>query len=556
MNNQPPTVRVGDVIAGKYSVERVLGEGAMGMVVAAMHVELQERRAIKIMLPTHLDNTESYERFLREARAPAKLKSNHVTRVHDVGRTDDGTRYIVLEYLEGTDLNDLLNDRNTLPVDEAVGYLLQACEAIGEAHRAGIVHRDLKPANLFLTTGVGGAPCIKVLDFGIAKISAPEGFEQNNMTGTATMMGTPYYMSPEQIKSSRSVDGRADIWSLGVILFRMVTGQLPFIAMSQGELFANILTEAPAIPSQLNPRLSPAMDAIILRCMEKDVTKRWQNVGELVTALRPHAQPQVAQEVDGTAHLWRGSAPSIPSNMRPASPSSPGGTMMMPQLATASPPRFAAPMVPTMQGIAPPPARASHPSVSALPPYVQTANHPAVQTPIPQPMTSSGNAWPSPVLGSTSVMDNGVIPSTIGNGLSQVVNQQDGQPKPAPRARGIFIGIAVGALGALLIGLITLIVIFRGGDGAAKEKDAVVAASAVTSSQTVVRDVAFVPSAKNIESPAPSASVVTTTPTTRATVPTKKTVPVASTSAPVAPAPAPRPTNSKSSGSGLYGEGM
>jgi eukaryotic-like serine/threonine-protein kinase len=281
-------VRAGDILAGKYRVERVLGAGGMGVVVAARHIELQELRALKFMLPDMLRDAESVERFVREARAAARLKSQHVAKVFDVGKLDTGSPYIVMEYLEGTDLKTLATQRGALPVREAVNYMLQACEAVGEAHEMGIVHRDLKPANLFLTKGVGGAPCVKVLDFGIAKLS-PDGSPGADIeiTNTQVILGSPLYMSPEQMQSLRRADARSDIWSLGIILYKLVSGSLPFRGESVASIFAAVLSSTPSPPSTYNAALPASLDAVILRCLEKDPARRFQSITELISALLP-----------------------------------------------------------------------------------------------------------------------------------------------------------------------------------------------------------------------------------------------------------------------------
>lgn len=311
----PPMIAVGDTIARKYVVERILGQGAMGVVVAAMHTELQERRAIKFMLPTVLGDADGVERFKREARACSKLKSKHVATIYDVDRLDNGAYYIVMEYLEGKDLKELLTQQRVLPVPVAVDYVLQALEAIGEAHQAGVVHRDLKPANMYLTTGVGGAPCIKVLDFGIAKLApAGAGPEQNEMTKTEMIMGSPLYMSPEQMKSSRYVDARSDLWAIGVTLYRMVTGVVPFNAGSQVELFAVVLKDNAPPPTLFNPNLPPGFEAIILKCLEKDAAKRFNSAAELALALRPYLNPNPnPHELEAATQIMRAPAPSIPN---------------------------------------------------------------------------------------------------------------------------------------------------------------------------------------------------------------------------------------------------
>ncbi|HEY8076547.1 MAG TPA: serine/threonine-protein kinase, partial [Labilithrix sp.] len=166
---QPPSVRPGDVLAGKYRVERVLGQGGMGYVVAALHLQLDQLVAIKLLRHGALDEGEATGRFVREAKAAGKLRNEHIARVYDVGELESGEPYMVMEYLEGTDLSKLAKQRGRLPVGEATEYLLQACEALAEAHSFGFVHRDIKLANLFITTGPAGGPLVKVLDFGISK---------------------------------------------------------------------------------------------------------------------------------------------------------------------------------------------------------------------------------------------------------------------------------------------------------------------------------------------------------------------------------------------------
>ena len=214
-------VKLGEMLAGKYRVERVLGAGGMGVVVLARHVQLDQLVALKFLLAQSLTNPKVVARFEREARAVVKLKSEHVARVLDVGTMEAGAPYIVMEYLEGEDLSQTVERRGPLPVAEAVDYLLQACEALAEAHGMGIVHRDLKPGNLFLTRRVDGKSLVKVLDFGISKLEG--GREDLALTQPAEVVGSPKYMSPEQLRASRLADARSDIWSLGVILYELIT---------------------------------------------------------------------------------------------------------------------------------------------------------------------------------------------------------------------------------------------------------------------------------------------------------------------------------------------
>jgi serine/threonine-protein kinase len=282
-------VAVGDILAEKYRVEKVLGAGAMGVLVAARHLDLREVRAIKLMLPSMLDDADGVERFLREARAAVCLKSEHVARIHDVGRLGSGAPYIVMEYLEGRDLKSVLEARGALPVAEAVSYLLQVCDALAEAHALGIVHRDLKPANLFLTTGPSGAGTVKVLDFGVAKVprgQAPDA----ELTAATMLLGTPLYMSPEQMRSARDVDARSDLWSLGVVLYRMLTGKMPFSGGTVTEICASVVADPPDPPTVLRPDLPPALGAVVMRCLEKVPAERFQSAGELASALAPFAE--------------------------------------------------------------------------------------------------------------------------------------------------------------------------------------------------------------------------------------------------------------------------
>jgi eukaryotic-like serine/threonine-protein kinase len=278
-------IKVGQEIAGKYRVEHVLGVGGMGIVVAARHLELDELRAIKLLHPAELGNAQAVARFACEARAASGLHSEHIARVFDAGRLEDGVPYFVLEHLEGCDLLKLSKSRGPLPLVEAALYIVQACDAVAEAHAAGVIHRDLKPANLFLTHRTDGSPCVKVLDFGIAKRIG--GRCSSGMTRTTDVMGSPLYMSPEQMRSTRDVDGRTDVWALGAILYKLLTGVSPFEACNVAELYSSILERDPSPLSTYRPDIPEAVEKIIARCLRKDREERPECVLDLAAALAP-----------------------------------------------------------------------------------------------------------------------------------------------------------------------------------------------------------------------------------------------------------------------------
>jgi serine/threonine protein kinase len=324
---------LGDVLAGKYRVERILGSGGMGVVVAARHLQLDVLVALKMMTREAGQDPELVSRFLREGRAAARLRSEHVARVTDVGTLESGAPYQVMEYLEGCDLHDLLATRGPLPIPFAVEYIVQACEALDEAHSAGIVHRDIKPSNLFLTTQPSGMPCVKVLDFGVSK-SVPLGPPSNGMHGTLTraLLGTPFYMAPEQLRASRDVDARADLWALGATLYELLTGRVPFNARSLLDLVFLVTQTEPVPPRVIRADIPRALERIVLRCLEKKPEARPRTAHDLASMLAPfasrrHGPPDMrapGKHPDATG-VDTISAPRLNGGVAPVVPGSPRG---------------------------------------------------------------------------------------------------------------------------------------------------------------------------------------------------------------------------------------
>jgi len=286
-------------VADKYRIERVIGEGGMGVVAEATHVQLGQKVAIKFLLPGASKDEQAAARFAREARAAAKIKNDHVARVHDVGEVD-GVPFMVMELLEGRELRKILQAEGKLPVEDACEYALQACEALAAVHAAGIVHRDLKPANLFVTERADGSPVIKLLDFGISKITEDDGagaFDPS-LTSASTVMGSPGYMSPEQLKSTKDVDARADVWALGAVLYEALTGRPAFTGDSMAQVCAMVASDDPPLPSSLREGLPLAVERAVMRCLEKNAARRFADVGDLAAALAPHAPERARSAVE------------------------------------------------------------------------------------------------------------------------------------------------------------------------------------------------------------------------------------------------------------------
>jgi len=408
----------------------------MGVVVQATHLQLGQPVAMKFLLPEVLANTQVVQRFLREAQAAVQLKGEHVARVIDVGTLDTGAPYMVLEYLEGTDLSHF--PRNQLTAGLIVDLTLQACEALAEAHGLGIVHRDIKPANLFVTRRAEGSLLLKVLDFGISKTPASP---DSALTGTQVVMGTPGYMSPEQLRSTRSVDNRSDIWSLGVVLYELFQGTAPFHADTFSSMVIKVVTD-PLPP--MTVRLPGRLQDIVYRCLEKDVARRFQNVAELARALAPYAQSsaQAAASIERTSGMvastpsrqsTAGGSPSTITGAvgaitpgprgRPRWPLLAGGATVIAGIAVivavSRPGAGAAgqPPVPTLAAppdrtprpaAVPPPAPAPPPPVAPAPPArpevpaAPPASPPPPAPPVTAPATAPPAATPAPLPASSS----------------------------------------------------------------------------------------------------------------------------------------------------------
>jgi len=317
--------RPGSVIAGKFRIDRTLAEGAMAVVVVATHLHLEQPVALKFLRGNISSDWDALARFTREAQAAAQLKSEHVARVLDVGMTDDGTPYIVMEYLEGHSLADQVETHGVLDVASAVEYAIQTCEGLAEAHARGIVHRDIKPENLFLVERAPGWGTIKILDFGISKVAFAEG----SNVSTGIIMGSPCYMSPEQLRSTATVDHRSDIWSLGATLHELLAGAHAFDPSQTLPALVAAILEAPAPPlRQLRPEVPEELAAIVAGCLTKERDQRFQSAAELAMALLPFAPSRARVPAERATSMTHSSRLSKPVG----DPSSPAGEATKPAL--------------------------------------------------------------------------------------------------------------------------------------------------------------------------------------------------------------------------------
>jgi serine/threonine-protein kinase len=292
-----PILKYNELLEGKYRILRRIGRGGMAEVYAAHHDILQQTVALKVLLPEVADSPEATSRFLNEARAAARIRGENIATVMDVGSLENGTPFMVLEYLEGRDLEAYANEHGALPPSTAVDFVLQALQALAQAHALGIIHRDIKPSNLFLARFPDGTDVVKVLDFGISKASRALGPKPGRTTSTQSVMGSPLYMSPEQARSTKSVDVRTDIWSIGVTLYRLISGELPFHGETPLDVMLVIAQKEPRPLTELKPEVPKALEAIILRCLRKQPAERFSSVAELASALQPFGGPDAARVV-------------------------------------------------------------------------------------------------------------------------------------------------------------------------------------------------------------------------------------------------------------------
>lgn len=315
--------RKGEILAHKYRVESLIGTGGIGFVIAATHVDLGERLALKFLRPEFVAHPEAVRRFASEARHAARIRSEHVARVYDVGSLPDGAPFIVMEYLEGTDLHRLLYEVGPLSVERAVGFVVEACAALAAAHACYIVHRDIKPDNLFLARQPHGTEIVKVLDFGISKAELDATLHEDGAPSarqTVGALGSPSYMAPEQIRAAADVDARADIWSLGCVLYELLTQRHAFDAPTLMQVCAAVLETEPVPLSSHRPDVPAELEAVVMRCLEKDPARRYPDLAELVVALSPFApvrsRASIEKTIETVGNIRPHSADDVPPSSR------------------------------------------------------------------------------------------------------------------------------------------------------------------------------------------------------------------------------------------------
>ncbi len=460
----------GTVLLGKYRIERLLGKGGMAAVYLAHHEMLQQDVAIRILLPDIAEKAENAARFLNEARAAVRLRNEHVAAVMDVGVLEESTAYIVLEYLEGSDLEQVLEASGPLAWPDVVDYVLQALEAVAQAHALGIVHRDIKPSNLFLAKRPNGTPILKVLDFGISKITTSTA--EAAVTSTKTMLGSPVFMSPEQLRSAKKVDLRTDIWAVGVVFYHLLTGGYPYEAESIGELFAAVLEQTPASILALRPDVPAELEAVYRRCLSRNVDERYPNVAELARALEPIASADGKHSVMRICKTLASEAPATQTTSQvPSEPPKTATAKPAPGTSTAASSAWSESLAATKKSALPraamiggavvlcaigvafavvhkspaASAAASAPVTSSAPPPAETTaaapveTSPVASAPVqPEPQTAETTAQPAPKplagSGAAAKPQTSVASDAHHAAAPHASQRQPGAPPPKPSA--------------------------------------------------------------------------------------------------------------------------
>ena len=406
--------------AGKYRVVRIIGQGGMGVVFEARHIRMGHRVAIKVLGSALRDCPELVERFEREARAAGSLTSSHTVRVFDIDATEDGTPFIVMELLTGRDLSTIIERDGPQPMSRAVRWIIEACEAIAEAHRMGVIHRDLKPSNLFLTD-VEGRKVVKVLDFGIAKRMSTE---ETAITQALAPLGTPQYMSPEQVRCAKDVDSRTDVWSLGVTLYELVCGSTPFAHQSASACIASIAADPVPDPRGFRVKLPDRFVAVLMRALAKSPNDRYGSVDALVEALAPFALDDSFDDEEMASAVRRALDGSAPPHT-PRERVTLDGGLDVPRPASVPPSPVLLPPVP-LPGL-PPESRRDH----TVPPAV---------SPSPSPRPSRSTFARSSALAAMGVAALVLVPYWLATGAdepsirhaSAPPNAAVADPVPAP----------------------------------------------------------------------------------------------------------------------------
>ncbi|MCC7536850.1 MAG: protein kinase [Deltaproteobacteria bacterium] len=441
-----PEERVGSVINERYRLDRILGKGGMGVVFAGTHTWTNRAIAVKLLLPQYAEDSAMLQRFFQEARAAAALEHPHVIDVLDMGEDDEGMAFIVLEYLDGEPLSALLKRERAIDYGTLLEIVLPVLDALAEAHARGILHRDLKPDNVFVAKGLRGRKVPKLLDFGIAKLLE----SQSMATGTGSVLGTPHFMAPEQARGDKDLDGRADVWSMGVVCYQALAGKLPFNAETPTTVLVKIMTE-PAPPLRdIAPDVHPAIAAVVDRALAPSRDDRIGSMAALMTALIDAAR-DAGIELDARLLEYRDREAPVPPATRPSAAGKPPAEAFAetvgsgPSKATidARPPKPAVETAPTLDAQ---PAEETRPLEAKRDVAVEV---PATRIPTPSPMavppTASGAVAPTPEAGPSNT-SGAVAPTPVPTLVPA--------PTAAPKNRGpwlIVLGV-IGAVGVLLIG--------------------------------------------------------------------------------------------------------